>query len=573
MKKLATSKYWSLYLIAIIVAINFAASQLHYRLDLTKEKRYTLSEPTKKLLKNLDDNINIDIFLKGDMKAGIKKLSKSTEELLSEFKEYGNGKIHFRFFDPLTDLDDSAKKLLIDSLYRMGIQPMNLVAQTKKGEEQSERFVLPGAIVKYKDRIFPVDLLKGVSNTGENTLYNNAEALLEYKFANAIDKITEKRVPAVGYAVGNGEPLDLHNGGAIDFSVYNLVEGLRKNYNFGIVKLDSIDIIPAVFNAIIMVKPTNKFTDNEKLKLDQYVMHGGNIIFMIDNLHTEMDSLRLDKETLAYDRGLNLEDLFFKYGARVNQDLVQDMQCATINFVVGMSGGKPQMQLLPWPYFPLLSGSLTHPISKNLDPVYSKFTNSIDTVKANGIQKTVLLQTSANGRIVGAPAIISFESVKVANDPRIFNQPNIPAAVLLEGKFSSLYANRMSSSMIDTLANIYKQPFLPAGEKKSKIIICASAEIVMNDISQRGPLPMGYNKDIDYTFANQDYIQNCLDYLTSTSGILETRSKDFTLRLLDPKKLEDNRSFWQFMNIMLPLTLVIIAGFIFQWIRKRKYSG
>jgi len=252
---------------------------------------------------------------------------------------------------------------------------------------------------------------------------------------------------------------------------------------------------------------------------------------------------------------------------------VQDMQCATINFVVGMSGGKPQMQLLPWPYFPLLSGSLTHPISKNLDPVYSKFTNSIDTVKANGIQKTVLLQTSANGRIVGAPAIISFESVKVANDPRIFNQPNIPAAVLLEGKFSSLYANRMSSSMIDTLANIYKQPFLPAGEKKSKIIICASAEIVMNDISQRGPLPMGYNKDIDYTFANQDYIQNCLDYLTSTSGILETRSKDFTLRLLDPKKLEDNRSFWQFMNIMLPLTLVIIAGFIFQWIRKRKYSG
>ena len=204
MKKNASSKYWWIYLIVIVLVINLIASQFHYRLDLTKEKRYTLSEPTKKLLRNLDDNINIDIFLKGDLKAGIKKLSKSTEELLSEFKEYGNGKIHFHFSDPLTDLDDSSKKLLIDSLKRMGIQPMTQVAQSKKGEEQSERFVLPGAIVKYKDRIFPVDLLKGVSNPDENTLYNNAEALLEYKFANAIDKITEKRVPAVGYAVGNG---------------------------------------------------------------------------------------------------------------------------------------------------------------------------------------------------------------------------------------------------------------------------------------------------------------------------------------------------------------------------------
>ncbi len=573
MSKPDSSKYGWLYLMAVMVVINLIASQYHYRLDLTKEKRYTLSKPTKKLLSNLDDNINIDIFLKGDLKAGIKKLSKSTEELLTEFKEYGNGKIHFRFFDPLTDLDDSAKKLLVDSLFRMGIQPMNLVAQSKKGEEQSERFVLPGAIVKYKDRIFPVDLLKGVSNADENTLYNNAEALLEYKFANAIDKITEKNLAAIGYVVGNGEPLDPQNGGANVLSVYNLVQGLRKNYNFGIVKLDSIDIIPSVFNAIIIVKPINKFSDNEKLKLDQYVMHGGNIIFMIDNLHAEMDSLRLDKETLAYDRGLNLEDLFFKYGARVNQDLVQDMQCATINFVIGMQGDKPQMQALSWPYFPLLSGSLTHPISKNLNPVYSKFTNSVDTVKASGIQKTVLLQTSANGRIIGTPAIISFESVKVANDPKVFNQPNIPAAVLLEGKFNSLYANRISSTMADTLANIYKQPFLPKGEKESKIIICAGAEIVMNDISQRGPLPMGYNKDINYTFANQDFIQNCLDYLTSSSGILETRSKDFTLRLLDPKKVEDNSSFWQFINIVLPLLLVILAGFIFQWVRKRKYSS
>ncbi len=408
MNKIISSKFWWLWLLIIIIAINFIAAQFHYHLDLTKEKRYTLSEPTKKLLKNLDDNINVDVYLKGDLKAGIKKLTKSTEELLQEFKEYGNGKVHFRFFDPLIDLDDSAKKLLVDSLSSMGIQPMNLVAQSKKGEEQSERFVLPGAMVKYKDRTFPINLLKGVSGADENALYKNAEALLEYKFANAIDKITEKHVPAIGYVMGNGETLD--------FSVYNLIEGFKKNYNLGIIKLDSVYTIPSVFNAIIVVKPIQKFSDAEKLKLDQYVMHGGNIIFMIDNLHAEMDSLKVDRETVVYDRGLNLEDLLFKFGARINQDLLEDRQCAKINFVVGMRGDKPQFQLLSWPYFPLLSGSLTHPISKNLDPVYAKFTNSIDTVKANGIKKTVLLQTSENSKSTGTPAIISFESVRAGID-------------------------------------------------------------------------------------------------------------------------------------------------------------
>jgi ABC-2 type transport system permease protein len=559
-----SSKFWWLWLLIIVLAVNLLASQFHYHLDLTKEKRYTLSEPTKKLLGSLDDNINVDVYLKGDLKSGIKKLAKSTEEMLEEFKENGNGKIHFRFFDPLTDLDDSAKKFLIDSLSRMGIQPENVVAQAKKGEEQTERFVLPAAMIKYKDRLYPVDLLKGLSNTDENSLYNNAEELLEYKFANGIDKITEKVTPEVAYVMGNGEPLD--------YSVFNLIEGLRKNYHFAIIKLDSIPTIPAEVSAIIVVKPTQRFSDPEKLKLDQYVMHGGNIIYMIDNLHAEMDSLRLDKETLAYDRGLNLEDLFFKYGVRINQDLVEDMQCASINFVIGVTGGKPDMKLLPWPYYPLLDGSLTQPISKNLDPVYARFTNSVDTVKAAGIKKTVLLQTSKNGRTISTPAIISFESVKQANDPNIFNQPNIPAAFLLEGRFHSLYANRISAAMIDTLAQVYKTPFLSVAEKSSKIIVCASSGIVTNDVTQRGLAPMGYNKDIDFTFANQDFIQNCLDYVAGSSGILVTRSKDFTLRLLDAKKVEDMRGIWQFINVVSPLFLVIIFGFAYQFIRKRKYS-
>jgi ABC-2 type transport system permease protein len=564
MNKLINSTYWWLYLILITVAVNILASQFHYRLDLTQEKRYTLSNPTKKLLRGLDGDINIDVYLKGDLKSGIKKLAISTEELLEEFEEYGKGRIHFRFFDPLSSLDDTAKKALLDSLGALGIQQETEVAQSKKGEEQSERFILPGAMVKYKDRIFPVNLLKGVSNTDANSLFNNAEALLEYEFADAIDKITQGELPVIGYAIGNGEPLD--------FRVYHLISGLKKNTDLRIVRLDTIRFIPPRLNALILVKPTEKFTDQEKLKLDQYLMHGGNIIYMIDNLHAEMDSIRLDRETVAYDRGLNLEDLFFRYGARINQDLVEDMQCATINFVVGMTGDKPQIQPLAWPYFPLLTGSLTHPISKNLDPVFAKFSNSVDTVKANGIKKTVLLQTSANGRIIGTPAIISVESVKLANDPKVFDRPDIPVAVLLEGKFNSLYANRISSQMADSLQNIYGQPFLPTAIKEGKIIVSGCAEIVMNDVSKSGPLPMGLNKDINYTFANQYFINNCFDYLVDTTGILETRSKDFTLRLLDPKKVEDNRSFWQIVNIILPMVLVIILGLAYQYIRKKAYQ-
>jgi ABC-2 type transport system permease protein len=570
-QKRLSNRFGWLGLLICLVAVNFLGSAFHYRLDLTEEKRYTLSEPTIRLLRKIDDPISIDVFLKGDLKAGIKKLEKSTEELLEEFNSYSGGKISFQFYDPLQQLDDTAKALLVDSLGRMDIHPMTLVAQSKKGEEQSQRTVIPGAIVKYKDRIYPVNLLNGVQGSREGQaqeqLYANAETLLEFKFASAIDKITQKEIPAVGYAMGNGE--------VVDFSVYDLIEDLRKNYGFNrssIVQLDSIPFIAPELKALIIVKPTIKFTDAEKLKLDQYLMRGGNIIWMVDFLHADLDSLRMDKETMAYDRGLNLEDIFFKYGIRVNPDLVEDMQCASINFVMGMQGDKPQIQLLSWPYFPLLDGSTTHPISKNLDPVYAKFSNSIDTVTAKGIEKTVILQTSANSRIVSAPAIVSFESLKKGLDPKQFNLSNIPVAMLMEGKFSSLYANRISSSVADTLASIYKQPFLPMAEKEAKIIVCADAEIAMNEVTPHGPVPMGMDKDISFTFANKDFVQNCIEYLVNPSGIIETRSKEFSLRLLDPQKVEDERSFWQFINILLPLILVILAGFIYQAIRKGKYS-
>ncbi len=555
-------------LVVLLAGINLLASQLHAHLDLTQDKRYTLSPSTREMLRRIDSDIQVDFFLAGDLKAGIRKLSKSSEEMLQSFNEYCGGKIRVHVFDPLTTLDDSAKATFLDSLSRMGIQPMTQVAQARKGEEQSQRIVIPAAIVRYKDRIYPVNLLKGVQVGGgdqpEEQLYTNAETLLEYKFGSAIDKITTENVPMVGYVTGNGEPLD--------FRVYDLIQGLRSSYHFGIVPLDSMAVIPQKYKALVVVKPTQRFTDREKLTLDQYVLHGGQIIWAVDELYAERDSLRQDQETVAYDRGLELEDLFFKYGVRIKQDLVEDLQCASLSMVVGVQGNKPQIQALPWPYFPLLNGSLTHPISKNLDPVFAQFANSLDTVKAPGIIKTTLLQTSANSRTVSTPALITFQVLKYKDDPKYFNQSNLPVAMLLEGKFKSLYANRVDAAVADSLANVYQQPFIAEATAASRVIVCADADIFMNDVSPEGrPMPLGFSRDNNFTFANQDFIENSVEYLVSSSHILDTRSKDFTMRLLDSAKVDADRGFWQFINIGLPIVLVILGGYIYQFLRRRRY--
>src|SRR5450432_3675248 len=568
MQKFFNSRFGWLYLLIGIIILNILVAHVNARYDMTSEKRFTLTKPVKNMLGRVHEQVNIDILLEGNLKSGLRKLRNSTEALLQEFNEYADGNIHYRLIDPVAGGDDTSRAIVLDSLAKMGIQPMTQIAQSKKGEEQSQRIVIPAAIVEYKNRELPVDLLKGVQRSREGQspeqLYVNAENLLEYKFASAVDKLITDTLPAIGYLMGNGEPLD--------YRVFSLIKYLRENFRFGIVQLDSVPVIPTELNTLIMVKPRSKFSDNEKRKLDQFVMRGGNLVCMIDNLYAEMDSLQTTRETVAYDRGLNLDDLFFHYGVRINQDLIEDMQCGSINLVVGTQGGKPQFQLLPWPYYPLLDGSPASLITKNLDPVFSKFTNSIDTVNANDIRKTILLQSSPNASTVATPALISLEMVKTASDPRVFRQSNIPAGVILEGKFQSLYANRISAAMADSLAQLYNQPFLKSGIKDARVIVCADGDLVMNDINDHRPLPLGFSKDINYTFANADFLSNCLDYCVNPSGILEARSKDYSLRLLDPEKTEDDRSFWQLINLAGPLSVIIVCGMVFQYIRKRKYN-
>jgi ABC-2 type transport system permease protein len=565
--RILKNRFWWLWLVLLFAGITYLVSLAHYRLDLTKEKRYSLSESTKRLLRNLDGQVDIEVFLTGDLSAGFKKLSLASEELLSEFKEYGKGNTNFRFVRPGAGLSDSLRYQVYDSLAQIGIKPFNNQVTSKEGEETTERWIFPAAIVRYNDSLqIPLDLMSGKSGQDEETSLNHSEALLEFKFADAIDKLSRKQIPIIAYAAGNGEPLNP--------TVRDLFESMRTNYRFGVIDLNVGVLDPDTINALLVVKPSTAFTETEKLKIDQYVMHGGNVIWFVDKLYAEMDSLlRAQADFIAFDKNLNLDDQLFKYGIRINNDLLQDLKCAKQPLVVGQSGGQPQIQRVPFPYFPLVNSPSTHPVSKNLDDVLTIFPSSIDTVKSPGIRKTILLSSDTSSRAISSPAMVSLQSVKTEDDLRTFNKSYVPVAVLLEGKFSSLYANRFTQQMKDSLSQFSNKPFAGTGTKDSKQIVVSDGDLVTNVITQsQGPLPMGMQQYENYQFANKDFLLNSLDYLVNTSGILETRSKDITLRLLDKQKISSEKTFWQLVNIGLPIVLVLLFGWLYQVKRKRTYA-
>jgi gliding-associated putative ABC transporter substrate-binding component GldG len=565
MKKRPFSKF--LWPALFLIVLNVLAWNFNFRMDLTRERRFTLSKTVKDMLGKLDSPVSIDVFLEGDMPAGFRKLANSSKDLLLNFKEASRGNVLVNFRNPLTGLDDSARAQLMDSLQSMGLNPMNVKAQVKEGEGQEERFIYPGAVLSYKGRVIAVDFLRGQSSVNGLNSLNNAEALLEFNFASAIHKLTRDSVPVIGYLVGNGQPLS--------YNVYDLIErNLRRNYIFRIIPLDSVKSIPTLFNAVLVAKPTKKFTDIQKLKIDQYVMHGGKMLWMIDNLYAEMDSLkRVQNEFVAFDRGLNLEDLLFKYGIRLPLDLVQDLNSAKIPSVIGMAGGKPQVELLPWPYFPLVgSYNCNHPISKNLDYVMMQFPSSLDTVQAAGVKKTCLLTTSADSRILSSPAIVSWNTISRKDDLKSFTSSFVPVAYLLEGKFSSLYNNRLSKWMQDSLSAAAVS-FAAQSPESTKMVVVSDGDVALNAVTNEdGPLPMGMNPYTKYRYANAEFIMNTLEYLADPTGVMETRSKEYALRLLDPKKLDEQRTRWQLINIVLPLALILIFAFVYRIARNYRYQ-
>ncbi len=571
--KVFKNKIWLPATIILLVAVNWVASIYHARIDLTNEKRFTLSPSTQSVLKNLDSTVNITVLLAGDIKSEFKKLSNSTKELLDNFKNFAGNKIQYKFQLPAQGLDDSAKTYVFDSLIKMGLRPTNQQVQVKEGEGKNQRQIFPGAVVSYAGRSIAIDLLQGqIQKTVFNSddildkqSLNSAEALLEYKFANAIQHLTEKDVPVVAYAYGNGEP-------PYGFLPANDVfETLGKNFIVDTVNVRGQPFINPQYAAIVIVKPTEKFTDDDKFKLDQYVMNGGRLLFFMDVLYAERDSLQ-NGELIAYARDLNLNDLLFKYGARINTDLLADKHCDKIPVEVGAVGGQSQKQLLPWPYAPLLQPGSDNVIVKNQADVLGQFANSIDTVEADGIKKTILLSSSGSAYTLPTPARIELNSLQTIEDVSRFNRRNIPVAVLLEGKFTSMFANRVSQAQLDTLKN-NNLSFLKQSTGEGKIIIAADADIVLNQVSESvGPLPMGMNKYTKIQYANKDFFLNCTEYLADKNNILDARAKDYTLRLLDVQKVANDRQQWQIINIVAPILLVCFFAAGYQWWRKRKYS-
>jgi len=564
MKFAGNKKWWWLLIIVSIVLINYLGSIFHKRIDLTNEKRFTISTPVKRILGNIDRKMEIYIFLRGDIPAGFKKLSVSAQELLQEFQEYSNGNIHYKILSANEKIPGT-EKTYADTLSSFGLVPINLKVQLKEGEQS--QYIYPSAIINYQNKLQPVNLYSGSNNFITPPELNSAEALLEYDFANGIEKIVNNQKPMVAYAIGNGEPTGPN--------VYDLVENvLKKNYSLFRMDLTKEPVVPDTFKLLILVKPTLTFTAAEKLKIDQYVMHGGKLLCFIDKLNAEVDSLQMKNQVIAYDRNLELEDLFFKYGIRINPDLLMDLQCDFLPFSVN---GKDQFEFLHWNYFPLFESKQNSVINKNLGLVEGKFVNTIDTVNSPGIKKTILLSSSSDSRTIETPALISGSENRNAPEDAAFNKKNLIAGVLLEGKFSSLFKNRLSRGEMDSL-NIYGSPFQSENIKNNKIIIVADGDIVLNGTYKEQLLPMGVNPytvgtQYEYQFANRQFVDNCIQYLVNNEGLTEAKSKDYKLRLLDPKKTSEQRTFWETLNLVLPVLLIIIFGFIYQWGRKRKYSS
>jgi len=546
--------------IALVVMVNYVGSFVFHRFDLTTEKRYTLSDATKELLKNLDDVVFVKVYLEGDFPAGFKRLRDETKEMLDEFRAYSDNNIEYEFINPTENVDKKQQNEVYKQLYKKGLEPTNLEVKEESGTTQ--QILFPGAIVSYRGRELPWQLLKTQMGRSSEAQLNNSIQSLEYEFASCIRNLSVNVRPRVAFIEGHDE-LDT-------LAVQDIADALNEFY---VVKRVSINAqLNALknFDAIIIAKPDSSFTDKDKFIIDQFIMKGGKALWLIDPLYTSPDSLRNNGGTLAVSYNLRLEDLLFKYGVRINPDMVVDMQSSAIPVNVAMRGQPANIQMKPWIFSPLIMATVNHPIVKNLDVIKVDFAGSIDTVASKGIQKSILLQTSRYSKSILAPVRVDLRMVNMPQDEKQFNNPYRNIAVLLEGKFESLYKNHLDPKIAkDTAIG-----FVENGVN-SKMIVIADGDIIRNDIDYRSQkkLPLGYDKYTNQTYGNKNFILNCVNYLCDDSGLIGVRARELSLRLLDKKKLKNERVKWQLINTALPLFLLVVFGIIYNIRRKRKYTS
>lgn len=544
--------------IAIILLLNFIATFFFSRFDLTSDKRYTLSPATKEMLSKLDDIVYFKIYLEGNLPAGFDRLKTSTKEMLDEMRIYSHDNIQYQFINPSESPEKKKQDEISLQLMQKGLTPTYLEVKVEAGT--SQQTIFPGALASFRTREFPVQLFKEQIGTPSDLQLNNSIQSLEYEISTTIRKLTMDKKAKVAFTEGHGEldsvdVADIAHALGDYYSVRRIkLEGKIKN----IEKLNEED-------AIIIAKPDSAFNEQSKFLIDQFIMKGGKVLWLIDGVYASMDSLSHSSETFAISFPLNLENQLFKYGARINSNLVMDMRSGVIPVPVNK-----KYRLMPWYYFPLLAQSNNHPIVNNINLVKGEFTSTVDTVSVAGIKKTFLLSTSRYTNVQNAPARIDVGTVFREPDVRYFNSVYKPCAVLLEGEFESLFKNHPLPGL-DSIPEIKFRDKSPA----TKMIIVADGDIIKNAVqhSANRAYPLGYDIYSQQTFGNKNFIMNAVNYLCDDSGLIEVRSRELKMRMMDRKKVTDEKFKWQAMNTALPILLVILFGLLQAFIRKRKFSN
>jgi len=547
----------------ILANVRFNGRALYANLDMTEENRYTLTGASRRLLENLDDVVYIKVLLEGEFPAGFKRLQSATRDVLDDFRSL-SGYIEYEFEDPSAGTAEEVNKRR-EQLSKDGVNPVNL--RVKGVEGTSEKLIYPYAIIYYNNRSNIVRLLENeVPGAPPEVTLNNSVGLLEYKLANAIQKLQLVRKPSIIFTAGHGELAPLETA--------DLEKSLLEFYETGRVNLDSVVHIGEEAAAMVIARPTRAFSEKDKFKIDQYVMNGGKVLWLLDKVAVSLDSLRGRQRYYPNEYDLNLDDLLFKYGIRIQPDLVLDIQCSTIPLATGMLGNAPQFDNFRYPYHLVVAPQSGHPVVKSLGAVNMFYASSIDTdvQTKTELEKTVLLQSSPNTRVQLIPVEMNFDFLRYDLDPTKFNQEPRALALALEGVFPSMYENRVTESLLDGLNQLglaYKSQSVP-----TRMIVVSDGDIAKNKINlnNQSYSPLGYNEFDRYLFANKDFLMNALEYLLDDNGLIEARGKEVRLRLLDTVKARQESSFWQLFNIGLPLVFLLAFGLVFNWVRQRRFA-
>ena len=561
--------------LVIIILVNVISSQVFTRFDLTSEKRYTLSDATVDMLNDIEDLVYFKVYLEGEFPAGFKRLARETKEMLDEFRAF-NKNIQYEFINPSAGSNREERERIYAQLVSKGLEPTDLQVKTKEG--MSQKIIFPGAIASYRGREIALSLLSSQRGVPPEEILNNSIQNLEFAIADAIRKLVVDRKPKIAFVEGHGE---LDKNETMDATnllrEYYNVERIRIDGQLSSlterIKIDSLNTkLENKYEVIIIAKPDSLFSDKDKFIIDQHIMRGGKVLWLIDKVSASMDSLQMTTETIGMNIDLNLTDMFFKYGFRVDDNLVMDLNALPIPIKTGQIGNEPQFDFFPWYYFPIITPMSDDPIVRNLNAIKTEFISSVDFVTHTpGIEKEVLLTTSEYTRLVNAPVMISLGIIQQQPDQRLYNKEFIPVAGKLEGTFESFFKNRLPPEIAENKDIDYREISEP-----TKMIVMGDGDVIKNQMQlSRGnytPLPLGYDKYTGQQFGNPELILNMMNYLTDDSGLISIRSRELKLRLLDRTKVEAERTYWQLFNTLLPVLLVIAFGVIQGILRKRKYA-